>query len=188
MNVQPAELMNDPTTCYQPPERWIACHSGPAALVRSIWEPAGYSPDSNNGHGRNIGLGVPRLDEAPSNLCASDVFSAGVTLFMLVGHDAILNRGGSHPVVRGVLGRGESTLPELNIFQRDAGSSMFGLLQTGMKARVQGRLWAYWEAYGLKLPTELRGLLDGVLHPIPSMRFSTSQVLAWIDSHPEMLL
>lgn len=64
---------------------------------------------------------------------------------------------------------------------------MFGLLQAEPRVGgVQGRLWAYWEVYGLQLPPGLRGLLDGVLHPVPDKRFTMEQAFVWMDTHPEM--
>lgn len=183
--MQPADLVGDPTTCYQSPERWLACHGPSAALARSR-EPAGDRFDSENGFGGSSGCGVSRRDETRSNLYASDVFSAGVTLFLLVGYHAILTRLVTDPACGDVHESSESGLPALNVFQHAAGSDMFDLLQAGPRARVQGRLWAYWEVYGLRLPSALRGLLDGVLHPMPEWRFSIEQAFAWIDSHPEM--
>lgn len=40
------------------------------------------------------------------------------------------------------------------------------------------------EVYGLELPLALRGLLDGVLHPVPDRRFSLEEAFDWMDSHP----
>lgn len=48
-------------------------------------------------------------------------------------------------------------------------------------------LWrGFREVYGLDLPLPLRGLLDGVLDPVPDRRFSLEQAFDWMDAHPEM--
>ncbi|CAM9182685.1 unnamed protein product, partial [Hapterophycus canaliculatus] len=173
-SVQPADLEGDPTTCYQSPQRWQACptHSAAGARRNMTTEAAAMNNDDNNsancGNDTGVECGVPRRDESAASLFASDVFSAGVTLFVLVSYHAILTRLMTEAACRDVGEAEASSLPALNVFQRKAGGDMFGLLQAGVrKGGMQRRLWAYWEAYGLELPSALRGLLDGVLHPLP---------------------
>lgn len=78
----------------------------------------------------------------------------------------------------------EHTVPAMNVFQRGAGGAVFGLLRAEL--RTQEQLWSYWGAYGLRLSPALRGLLDGVLHPLPAFRFSLSQAFEWMDAHPDL--
>ena len=171
-SIRAEDLRGDPTTCYQSPERWLACHSIPAARARSR---AGG------------GAGVSRRDETADGLFASDIFSAGVSLFLLVAYHAILARLLAEDACGDAEEGDESKLPALNVFQDAAGGDMFGLLQAGRRTGfVQERLWAYWEVYGLQLPAAMRGLLDGLLHPIPSNRFSIEQAFTYMDSHPEV--
>ncbi|CAM9744555.1 unnamed protein product [Ectocarpus sp. 13 AM-2016] len=203
-SVTPADLAGDPTTCYQAPERWHACRSPAAARAREKMagktvaagdngeDDAGEEQDEGGGRGGggvrdDYTSGVPQRDETTETLFASDVFSAGVTLFVLVSYHAILARLATEAPCRDVGEADASSLPALNVFQHAVGGDMFGLLQGGTRnGGVQGRLWAYWEVYGLSLPQALRGLLDGVLHPVPDRRFSMEQAFDWMDSHPEM--
>lgn len=130
---------------------------------------------------------MSRRDETTAALFASDIFSAGVTLFLFVAYPAILARLVAEDASGGAVEADESTIPALNVFQQTAGGDMFGLLQTGHRTGLaQVRLWAYWEVYGLRLPLALRGLLEGLLHPDPSYRFSMEQAFAYMDSHPEL--
>lgn len=130
---------------------------------------------------------MPR-DETPLTLFASDIFSAGVSVFVMVAYRAIVERLNAQSAIAVSGGGAEvTTLPPLNVFQQTADSAMFGLLQEGPRAGgVQGRLWAYWEVFGLQLPPGLCGLLDGVLHPVPAKRFTMDQAFAWMKSHAEM--
>lgn len=158
-SVTPADLAGDPTTCYQAPERWQACHSPVAARVREKMagatvgagdkgeEDAGESQDEGGGGGGrdDRASGVPQRNETMEALFASDVFSAGVTLFVLVSYHAILARLATEAPCRDVGEADASSLPALNVFQHAVGGDMFGLLQGGTRnGGVQGRLWAYW--------------------------------------------
>lgn len=129
---------------------------------------------------------MARRDETPDSLFASDIFSAGVTLFMLVGYNAILTRTMTNTFCTDVEDGGGTTLPAMNIFQQAADGGVFALLRADV--RVQHQLWNYWESYGLSLPPALRGLLDGVLHPVPENRFSLGQAFAWMDANPEIFV
>ena len=146
----PGDLEGDPTTCYQSPERWQACHSASAAQVReNMAKPPVTGDDSDSdtdgGDGGGSGdCGVLRRDETAQSLFASDVFSAGVTLFVLVSYHAILTRLVTEARCRDVREAEECSLPALNVFQHAAGGNMFGLLQAKCPGGVQGRLWAYW--------------------------------------------
>ncbi|CAM9358908.1 unnamed protein product [Scytosiphon promiscuus] len=192
-SVQPADLAGDPTTCYQSPQRWQACPTHSAAQARSTMA-GGTAAVSEDGHDVVNGAdeegeerGVPRRNESAASLFASDVFSAGVTLFVLVSYHAILTRLMTEAACRDVGEAEASSLPALNVFQSKAGGDMFGLLQAGVRrGGAQRRLWAYWEVYGLQLPPALRGLLDGVLHPVPDRRFTLEQAFDWMDSHPDI--
>ena len=135
-SVHPDDLVGDPTTCYQSPERWQACHSAHAARARSRSE--------GGGGGSGGGCGVPRRDETAQALFDGDIFSAGVTLFMLVSYRAVLTRLVTEPGCRDVGDADEFSLPALNVFQHAVGGDMFGLLQAKHMGGVQGRLWAYW--------------------------------------------
>lgn len=130
--------------------------------------------------------GIPRRDETPQSLYASDVFSAGVTLFMLVAYNAILARVMTETFCSDVEAGDERSLPAMNIFQPGAGEGVFDLLRADVV--VQQQFWSYWEVYGLRLPASLKGLLDGLLHPVLERRFSLDQAFAWIDDNPEMSL
>lgn len=84
-------------------------------------------------------------DETSASLFAGDVFSAGVTLFVLVSYHAILTRLMTEAACRDVGEAESSSLPALNVFQPGAGRDMFGLLKAGVRrGGVQRRLWAYW--------------------------------------------
>ncbi|CAN0188249.1 unnamed protein product [Pylaiella littoralis] len=189
-SIKPTDLAGDPTTCYQPPERWLACNGPSAIQARDKMSRASVMADESGRSDACSGgecCGVPRRDETAESLFAGDVFSAGVTLFVLVSYHAILARLVTEAGCRDVSEGEESSLPAMNIFQHAAGGELFGLLQARKeKGGVQGRLWAYWEVYGLELPLALRGLLDGVLHPVPDRRFSLEEAFDWMDSHPEM--
>lgn len=130
------------------------------------------------------GAGVARRDETPDSLFASDIFSAGVTLFMLVGYNAILTRIMTDTFCSDVEDGSTGNLPAMNVFQQSAGGGVFALLRADV--RSQHQLWSYWEAYGLRLPPAMKGLLDGVLHPVPENRFSLEQCFAWFEAHPEI--
>eukprot|EP00903_Cladosiphon_okamuranus_P008743 g8375.t1 len=146
-SVEPGDLEGDPTTCYQSPERWQACHSAPAARAReNMVKPsvAGDDSSDSDSDGGDGGCGVLRRDETAQNLFAGDVFSAGVTLFVLVSYQAILNRLVSEARCRDVREAEECNLPAMNVFQHTVGGDMFGLLQAKCPGGVQGRLWAYW--------------------------------------------
>lgn len=182
-SVTVARLVGDPTTCYQPPERWLACHSHAAAVVRGT---------AAAGAGSGGCSEIPQRDEMPSELYGSDIFSAGVSLFVLVAYEAILKRLEIETACAGTGegGGGQSaSLPALNVFQHSAGGDMFGLLQARTPmGGAQRPFWAYWKRYGLRLSPALRGLLDGVLHPVPGLRFSMKHVFAWMDSNPDMFV
>lgn len=99
----------------------------------------------NGGNEKGGRRGVPREDESAASLFASDVFSAGVTLFVLLSYHAILNRLMTEAACRDVGEAEASSLPALNVFQARAGGDMFGLLQAGVrKGGTQRRMWAYW--------------------------------------------
>lgn len=132
----------------------------------------------------NGGIGVARRDETPGSLYASDIFSAGVTLFMLIGYNAILTRIMTDTFCADVDDGGVGNLPAMNVFQQIAGGGVFALLRADV--RTQEQLWRYWESYGLRLPPAMQGLLDGVLHPVPDNRFSLDECFAWFDAHPEI--
>lgn len=152
--MEPGDLEGDPTTCYQSPERWQACHSASAAQARdNMVKPSvtGSDSDSDGSDGdfdigvvSGGGCGVLRRDETAQSLFASDVFSAGVTLFVLVSYRAILNRLVTEARCTDVGEAEECSLPALNVFQHAVGGDMFGLLQAKGSGGVQGRLWAYW--------------------------------------------
>lgn len=154
-SVEPGDLEGDPTTCYQSPERWQACHSASAAQARvKMAKPSVTgeeygdrdNSDSDNGDASDggAGCGVTRRDETAQGLFASDVFSAGVTLFVLVSYHAILARLVKEARCRDVGEAEACSLPALNVFQHAAGGDMFGLLQAKRSGGTQGRLWAYW--------------------------------------------
>lgn len=147
-SVKPTDLVGDPTTCYQPPERWQACKGPSAARARDKMSTASVLADGS-GRGGAYGsggcCGVPRRDETAEDLFAGDVFSAGVTLFVLVSYHAILARLMTESGCMDVGEGEESSLPAMNVFQHIAGGELFSLLQAGKeKGGVQGRLWAYW--------------------------------------------
>lgn len=96
------------------------------------------------GSGGGGGCGVRRRDETAQSLFASDVFSAGVTLFVLVSYHAILTRLVTEAGCRDVREAEKCCLPALNVFQHAMGGDMFGLLQAKRSGGVQARLWAYW--------------------------------------------
>lgn len=100
--------------------------------------------DGGGSNGGGVGCGVPRREENAESLFASDVFSAGVTLFVLVSYHAILTRLVTEARCRDVREAEECSLPALNVFQHSTGGDMFGLLQAKCPGGVQGRLWAYW--------------------------------------------
>lgn len=100
--------------------------------------------DGEDGGASGGGRGVLRRDETAQSLFASDVFSAGVTLFVLVSYHAILTRLVTEAGCRDASGAEEYSLPALNVFQHAVGGDMFGLLQAKCPGGVQGRLWAYW--------------------------------------------
>ncbi|CAN0444687.1 unnamed protein product [Laminaria digitata] len=136
---------------------------------------------------------IPRRDEIPSNLYGSDIFSAGVSLFVLVAHEAILTRLVTEATCKDTSGGGGGgqsfCLPAMNVFQHAAGGDMFALLEARVPmGGAQTRLWTYWERYGLQLPPALRCLLDGVLHPVPDLRFSIQHAFAWMDCNPDMFI
>ena len=202
------QLIGDPTTCYQSPERLRACHSHTAAIERGAGRGAGASLGAGAGADAGTGLAgggggggsssssssngssvILRRDEVPSNLYGGDIFSAGVSLFILVAHEAILTRLVTEATCEAMGSGGDggqsSGLPALNVFQRAAGGGMSGLLQARVPmGGMQRRLWAYWEVYGLQLPPSLRGLLDGM----PDLRFSMQHVFPWMDCTPYMFV
>lgn len=147
-SIKPTDLAGDPTTCYQPPERWLACNGPSAIRARDKMSRASVMADESGRSDACSGgecCGVPRRDETAESLFAGDVFSAGVTLFVLVSYHAILARLVTEAGCRDVSEGEESSLPAMNIFQHTAGGELFGLLQARKeKGGVQGRLWAYW--------------------------------------------
>lgn len=103
---------------------------------------------------------------------------------MLVAYNAIVTRVMTNTFCADVEDGGDQSLPAMNVFQRDAGTGVFGLLRADLRA--QQSFWSYWEDYGLNLSPVLKGLLDGVLHPVPEFRFSLDQVFGWMEAHPEL--
>lgn len=100
---------------------------------------------TNGGNEEGGEYGVTRRDESAASMFASDVFSAGVTLFVLVSYHAILTRLMMEAACRDVGEAEASSLPALNVFQAKAGGDMFGLLKAGVRrGGMQRRLWAYW--------------------------------------------
>ncbi|CAM9572997.1 unnamed protein product [Choristocarpus tenellus] len=165
------DLHNDPTTCYQGPERWLASPHQDAIRMRSAWQ-------------------AHKVDESTAMLLAGDVFSAGVTLFLLLGYDAIVTRIKVDPECSGNLSvgiRAVEPVPALNIFQRKRGLEMFELLDAGVPAGgCQTRLWQYWQGFGLRLPQNVVILLDGLLHPLPQLRWNIDQAIVWMETHPDL--
>lgn len=168
-SVLPTDLANDPTSSHHSPERWLACHGIAATGERERAE-------------------APRVDETPGSLYASDVFSAGIALFILIADKAISSRAAARAAATTDDGDsdGEEEDCTFNLFQKEPGDAMFGLLCPEL--RVQKRLWLYWESYGLSPSPALRGLLDGVLHPMPDCRFSLDKTFHWMETHPSLFL
>ncbi|CAM9146828.1 unnamed protein product [Discosporangium mesarthrocarpum] len=79
-------------------------------------------------------------------------------------------------------------VPPLNIFQhRRGGLEMFELLDAGVQmGGSQIRLWQYWRKFGVALPTNVELLLDGLLHPLPQLRWSVDQAIVWMEGHLEL--
>lgn len=101
-SIRTDDLRGDPTTCYQSPERELAC----------------YSP-------------LPRAEQAHSNakggrgttaaLFDRNMFSVGMTLFLFVAYHTILARLIPEDANGGAVEADESILPALNVFQPSAG-------------------------------------------------------------------
>ncbi|CAM9838284.1 unnamed protein product [Choristocarpus tenellus] len=168
-----ADLVDDPTTCYQAPERWLASSHICATVARGAWD-------------------CPQIDEPDGELLlAGDAFSSGVSLFILLAYDALVMRMQHAPSCKSSTRNNsrpeEAPVPPRNIFQCSRGHGVFELLDAGVPpGGSQRRLWNYWAMFGVCLNPNVEGLLDGLLHPLPEMRWGMDQAFSWMEAHPEM--
>ncbi|CAM9325246.1 unnamed protein product [Discosporangium mesarthrocarpum] len=171
----PEDVAGDPTTCYQAPERWVSSPSSCAVAARSAW-------------------GCRRANEPVGEaLKAGDIFSAGVSLFMLLGYDCLVNRMRHDPACQRDMARANPdplpVLPVRNVFQGSRGYGVFELLDAGVEqGGPQDPLWEYWESWGLQQSPCVKGLLDGLLHPLPDLRWNIDEAFEYMGMHPELFL
>ncbi|KAG5181634.1 hypothetical protein JKP88DRAFT_278813 [Tribonema minus] len=182
------DLSDDPTTCYQPPERWSALEQRCAEKLREY-------------------RAIERAPEDLQLLSAGDIFSLGISAFFTLAIEAILDRRGARfeggvavaiddwgddgdgdaqeeeEDPEGLLGKYTNRIHTLNLFQEAPGERLFGLLNWGPAGCSQKLFWRHWAAYGLNVPQDLRRVLDCMLHPRPECRWTVGEVLQYIRTN-----